>query len=312
MFLSIIDQNASVIARALGLKDNSQSPVMVTHHHLAKLLYEDEDVENESYSTAVSQLLIEGWNAEVIVTTFVQFLETIIGARASSLRKLHNIAGAIIILDEVQSIDYKHWLLVHDCLEFLAKEFSATIILMTATQPLIFKKDEVNELFDARPQFSERVELKVDLNGISLKDFLHKLNKIVDDNPRKSVLVIMNTIASSVSVFHGLIASKHKKFYLSSEITPFERKQRIKDISKRLKAGKRTILVSTQVVEAGVDFDFHMVIRDLAPIDSLIQAAGRCNRNGKKPTSESHILYLLSTMMMIIEIILPIKSMAIC
>lgn len=291
-FLSIIDQNAEVISGALGLKDsynNLQSALMITHHHLAKSIYED--AENETYSNSVSQLLVEGWNAEVIVTTFVQFLETIIGARASSLRKLHNIAGSIIILDEVQSIDYKHWLLVHDCLQFLASEFNTRIILMTATQPLIFTKNETLELFDSKQSFSERVQLKVDLKGLSLDEFSCKLNNIIDDNQSKSILVIMNTIYSSVKVFDLLKSAiaVDEKFYLSSLIVPVERQQRIEDISSRLITGKRTILISTQVVEAGVDFDFDIVIRDLSPIDSIIQSAGRCNRNGKRPSYESPV-----------------------
>jgi CRISPR-associated endonuclease/helicase Cas3 len=300
-FLSIIDQNVQVIAEALGLKNdndntnddhdsNAQSALMLTHHHLAvQNVYEG--AENETYSNSISQLLIEGWNAEVIVTTFVQFLETLIGARASFLRKLHNIAGSIIILDEVQSIDYKHWLLIHDCLEFLANEFDTRIVLMTATQPLIFSKNEVLELFDSKQIFQERVELKVDLNGISLSEFLSWLNKLIDEYYDKNILIIMNTINSSTKVYDTLQVKigEDEKFYLSSQVTPIERRQRIKSISSRLSNCKRTVLVSTQVVEAGVDFDFDIVVRDLSPVDSIIQAAGRCNRNGKKPKEESPI-----------------------
>ena len=298
-FLGIIDQNAEVIEDALGLKrynlshhqqlqQSSSSPVMVTHHHLAKLEYEYE--ENESYSNSLSQILIEGWNAEIIVTTFVQFLETIIGSRASSLRKLHNIAGSIIILDEVQSIDYKYWGLVHDCLNFLAKEFDTRIILMTATQPLIFRKDEVVELFDAKQTLFDRVNLKVELDSISLDQFSHRVEKIIHDNDNdKSILIIMNTIQSAILVFEALKLPENEKFFLSSGVVPIERRQRISEISTRLSKRQRTILVSTQVVEAGVDLDFDIVVRDLAPIDSIIQAAGRCNRNGKRPASESPV-----------------------
>jgi CRISPR-associated endonuclease/helicase Cas3 len=132
-FLSIIDQNAEVISKCLGIDNyEKQSPLMITHHHHAPLVYEDES--NESYSNFMSQLLIEGWNTKIIVTTMVQFLETLIGCRVSSLRKL-NIIGSIVILDEVQSIDYKHWQLIHYCLEFLENECDTIIILMTATQP---------------------------------------------------------------------------------------------------------------------------------------------------------------------------------
>jgi CRISPR-associated endonuclease/helicase Cas3 len=172
-FLSIIDQNAKVIQEALELKHGWQTGMMVTHHHLSKLEYYDTDAGKESYSSAESELIIEGWHSEVIITNFVQFLETIINTSASYLRKLHNIPGSIVILDEVQSIDYKHWLLVHDCLKFLAEEFDTRVILMTATQPLIFNKvnKEIFELVDPDYQrfHRERVQLKLDLkNGISL------------------------------------------------------------------------------------------------------------------------------------------------
>lgn len=287
-FLSIIEQNAAVIQNALGIISDSQSPVLVTHHHLAKLAYDDEN--NESYSTAKSQLLIEGWNSEVVITTFVQFLETLIGSRASSLRKLHNLAGSIIILDEVQAINYEYWMLIHDCLEFLTKELDTRIILMTATQPLIFRKDEVVELFDAKQDFADRVELQLHLKDIPLDNFAKKVNRIITSNSDKNILIIMNTINSAISVFDQVkTADANEKFFLSAGIVPFQRRERIKDISDRLENKKRVVLVSTQVVEAGVDFDFDIVIRDLAPIDSIIQAAGRCNRNGKKPASESFV-----------------------
>jgi CRISPR-associated endonuclease/helicase Cas3 len=287
-FLSIIDQNAIVIGNALGLKDHFQSSVMITHHHLSRLVYEDEN--KESFSTAKSQLLIEGWNSEVIVTTFVQFLETLIGSRASSLRKLHNLAGSIVILDEVQAINYEHWPLIRHCLRFLANELSTQIILMTATQPLIFEKYEATELFDTKQDFADRTELKPYLKDISLINFAKKVKRIVQTNPDSSILIIMNTINSAISVFENIsTTSENERFFLSAGIVPYERRKRIHEISARLKEGKRVVLVSTQVVEAGVDFDFDIVIRDLAPIDSIIQAAGRCNRNGRKPAHESPV-----------------------
>jgi CRISPR-associated endonuclease/helicase Cas3 len=276
-FLSIIDQNAKVIQESLELNYGSQTGMVITHHHLSRLQYYDTDLEKESYSSAESELLIEGWHSEVIITTFVQFLETVIGTSASYLRKLHNIPGSIVILDEVQSIDYKHWLLVHDCLKFLAEEFDTRIILMTATQPLIFTKEnkEILELVDSGycRFLRERVQLKLYLkNGICLDKFIDKINKLIDEFSDESVLIIMNTIQSAVYVSEKTHGNDYEKFYLSSEVTPSERQERIKIISERLeeRQRQRTILISTQVVEAGVDFDFDLVVRDLAPIDSII------------------------------------------
>jgi CRISPR-associated endonuclease/helicase Cas3 len=294
-FLSIVDQNSQVIQKALGLENGTQTNIMVTHHHLSSLQYDDIDIQKESYSGAESALLIEGWHSEVIVTTFVQFLETIIGASASSLRKLHNIAGSIIILDEVQSIDYKHWLLVHDSLKFWAEEFETRIIFMTATQPLIFdrKSKEIVELcnLEQRGLYKERVHLRLDLEAVCIDKFNEKINKLIHeiDGVSKSFLIITNTIRSAISVFESINGHDDEKFYLSAEVLPVERQERIKAISNRLDKRQRTILISTQVVEAGVDFDFDIVIRDLAPIDSTIQAAGRCNRHGLRSKEDSPV-----------------------
>ena len=288
-FLSIIDQNKEVLREAIGLSsDNIQNNIMITHHHLVKFEYTD--ISNESFSNFKAQLLIEGWNAELIVTTFVQFLKTIIGTNTNSLRKLHNLAGSIVILDEVQSIDHKYWSLIHDTLLFLTKELDMRIVLMTATQPLIFSKDsEISELFDTNYKLAERVSLIEELNGISINNFIEKLNAIIHENLEKNILIITNTISSSIHVFNQINVPKEEKFYLSAGIVPIERKPRINCISERLSSKKRTVLISTQVVEAGIDFDFDMVIRDLAPIDSIVQAAGRCNRNGLRPNSESFV-----------------------
>jgi CRISPR-associated endonuclease/helicase Cas3 len=284
-FLGIIDQNESVIREALGA-NRSHSPLVLTHHHLSRLQYESP--ENESYSSSQAQLLIEAWNAEVVVTTFVQLLETLIGARASSLRKLHNIAGSIVILDEVQSVDYKYWLLIHDCIKFLADNLDTRFILMTATQPLIFQRGEMKELFDRDYPAPERVTINANLRGVAMDEFMAEVNSLLELHHDSSVLVIMNTIRSAIQVFDGL-SSIEGVFFLSADIVPAQRKTVIQQINQRLKKKKRTILVSTQVVEAGVDLDFDVVVRDLAPMDAIVQSAGRCNRNGRRKQEESPV-----------------------
>lgn len=284
-FLGIIDQNERVIREALGA-NRSHSPLVLTHHHLSRLQYESP--ENESYSSSQAQLLIEAWNAEVIVTTFVQLLESLIGARASSLRKLHNLAGSIVVLDEVQSVDYKHWLLIHDCIRFLADSLDTRFILMTATQPLIFPREEVKELFERDYPAPERVTIKADLRGVAIDEFVSEVNSLLKLHSDSSVLVIMNTIRSAIQVFDGL-SPIEGVFFLSAGIVPAQRKSVIQQINRRLKEKKRTILVSTQVVEAGVDLDFDVVVRDLAPMDAIVQSAGRCNRNGRRKQEESPV-----------------------
>lgn len=120
------------------------------HHHLAPITYVKKDVieeqKEENYSTSQSELLIQGWNAEISVTTFIQFFNTIFGRYTSQLRRLDNLVGSIVILDEVQSIPFEYWDAVRNTLLFLTKRFSFTIILMTATQPLIFLEGETEEI----------------------------------------------------------------------------------------------------------------------------------------------------------------------
>jgi CRISPR-associated endonuclease/helicase Cas3 len=297
-FLSILDQNVKVLQQALGI-EKGQSNTLLIHHHLADMCYKDSNKsETEGYSTLDAELLIEGWNSEVIVTTFIQFFYTIVGSRASVLRKLHNIAGSIVILDEVQSIPHEYWPLVHDAIKFICERFKVYVIFMTATQPLIFRKEEVIELASAPSiTVNPRVDFEVDIDeSITLEEFINKANSLLESANNKNVLILMNTIKSAVTVFDSLVTNK-QKFFLSSHVIPYQRKKKIEEINAFLmqkEKGKRKkkesiVLVSTQVVEAGVDLDFDMVIRDLAPIDSLIQTAGRCNRNGQRKASESKV-----------------------
>lgn len=284
-FLSIIDQNFNVIQKALSLNKN-QGNLLLAHHHLAEMNYRAKD-EEDSLSTLESELLIEGWNAEIVVTTFVQFFNAIIGNRASQLRKFHNLENAIVLLDEVQSIPHEYWKLVRDILAFISKELNMHIVLMTATQPLIFNPDQIRELTDDMPQQQARVhfEIKID-RRIPIDDFCQEVNRLLAETPQDSYLLVMNTIKSATQLYNSITGNR-EKFYLSANITPKQRREKLEVISDALKNRRPIVLVSTQVVEAGVDLDFDRAIRDIGPIDSIIQVAGRCNRNGTREQSKS-------------------------
>jgi len=287
-YLSILDQNFEEIAKALGV-DSTQSNILLLHHHLADLQYQTSD--SEAFSTLDSELLIEGWNAEVIVTTFIQFFYAIIGARSSQLRKLHNLAGSIVILDEVQTMPHEYWGLVRETLKFVADKLKMYIILMTATQPLIFSRDEIIELAEGLPKGSwkSRVVIKNKVaKDVTLEDFAEELNQILELSQDKSTLIVMNTIDSATQVFNRL-RTPLQRYYLSANIVPAQRRVRLEKISAALKQRDPLVLVSTQVVEAGVDLDFDTVVRDLGPVDSIIQVAGRCNRNGMRELGKSEV-----------------------
>lgn len=297
-FTSIIDQNYEVIEEVLEQIEDFQSnksAYLLKHHHLADISYKEKD---EKKPLDKSLLLVEAWESEVIVTTFIQLLHTIIGFKNSFLKKYHNIAGSIIILDEVQNIPIKYWDIVGEALELLAKHLNCYIILLTATKPLIFRRKESVELVgtDFKKYFNElsRVKLNIDLEEKDIDSFIKWFSEKMEDE--KSYLIVLNTISCSVKIYNKIKKElekkkiKRKMYYLSSNLIPEKRLKRIKCIKKNM--GQKPIVVSTQMVEAGVDLDFDAVVRDIGPIDSIVQVAGRCNRSGDNKFGEVYLISL--------------------
>lgn len=272
-FLSIIDQNSKVfdsVLRANAVDVNSR--VLLKHHHLSEIIYSDN--ENE-YETDEAKILIEGWNSEIIVTTFAQLFFTLISNRNRSLRKFHRLANSIIILDEVQTIPVRYWHLMNAILCDIINTLNSYVLISTATEPLLFGSEEPVRLVSRGSYFDslDRITLVPAIaNPITIEDLAER----EPPEEGRTYLYILNTIASARK-FYDLIGSVGlSTTYLSTHIPPKERLKRIEDI----KAGVYKAVVSTQLVEAGVDIDFDVVIRDFAPLDSINQSAGRCNRNG--------------------------------
>jgi CRISPR-associated endonuclease/helicase Cas3 len=286
-FTSIIDQNYDVIEELFSKFDeykSSKGRYLIKHHSMADVEYQDE---NRDYSKTQEELLIETWESGVVVTTFVQLLETLIGNRNRMLKKFVNIRGSIILLDEVQAIDIKYYPLIDFIFNLAVKYLDVKIIMMTATKPAILNGAvELLEGCDKYFSLFNRTKLIPRLEGKSVGEFIEEFKENIED---KSYLIVCNTINQSIEVFSGLKDLNRDVYYLSTNLVPKHRRERIKEVSERLKRGDKIILISTQVVEAGVDFDFDVVIRDLAPLDSIIQCAGRCNRNGKKEVGEVYI-----------------------
>ncbi|MDZ7361956.1 MAG: CRISPR-associated helicase Cas3' [candidate division KSB1 bacterium] len=298
-FTSIIDQNHNVFEKVLSLLPDfaaNSSRYLLKHHHLADISYVTEEVAAESLPLDKSLLLIESWESEIIVTTYVQFFHTIFSSKNRLLKKYHNLAGSLIILDEVQNLPVEYWPLARHMLRWLAEAGNCTIIMMTATQPLIFSRDEAMELVpNPRQSFRalDRIYFHIHHERQELREFAaHFAGQL---QPDKSYAVILNTIKSSLEFFRFLETSdigSHELFYLSTNIIPDHRWQRIADMRHKLEQRMPIILVSTQVIEAGVDLDFDLIYRDLAPIDSLVQAAGRANRHGIHGKGHVHIVRL--------------------
>lgn len=298
-FTSIIDQNHKVFNKVMRqIKDFklNESTYLLKHHHLSEVFYKTKDMEKED-DVDESLALIESWESEIIVTTFIQFFYTLIGNKNRSLKKFHNIANSIIILDEVQNIPVEYWRLTQEVLKAMAEYFNCRIILMTATKPLIFDEGEYVELVNNHKEYFKkdelnRVCLKINLEKKTIKDFCDSLR----DWSKKSYLFVFNTKNSSLE-FHERVKKKAKGFkvhYLSTNLIPIARRKRINRIRRQIKEGSKVIVVSTQLIEAGVDIDCDVVYRDLGPLDSIIQVAGRGNRNKKNKEADVHLLNLVN------------------
>jgi len=291
-FLSIIDQNFDVFEDVFK-SDNGELPasdILLKHHYLSDIGYKSSDeFENVELRENISKslLLIEGWNSEIIVTTFIQFFYSLISSKNRMIRKFHNIINSIVILDEIQAIPHKYWQLLNKTIKFFAEYFNTYFIFVTATQPLIFneRKGEIKELVENKEYYFrelDRIRLIPNLISMEINEFTKILGEEVEKNPNKNFLIVLNTINSSQKVYafiKSLNLNSAQIYYLSTNVIPKERLERIKSMRKGNK--KRKIIVSTQLIEAGVDIDCDIVYRDFAPLDSINQVAGRCNRNCK-------------------------------
>ena len=290
-YTSIIDQNADEVRKILEDKDANGAfldRVVLEHHS-------NLTPEEESHRQG---LLAENWDAPVVFTTQVQFLEALFGAGTRSARRMHQLANSVIILDEVQTIPINMIHILNVALRFLVDDCGATVVLCTATQPPLdkvgtkyrdltippdgkivqneqelFEKLRRVQVFDERRAGGWRAEEVADLAERQLAE-------------KGSVLIVVNTKRSAralyVAVRDRQIADVHL-CHLSTSMCPAHRLDVLQDIRGRLERGEPVICVSTQLIEAGVDIDFGAVIRYLAGLDSIAQAAGRCNRNGARP-----------------------------
>jgi len=288
-FTSIIDQNYEVFTDVFE-KTGAEvdSSLIIKHHYLTPKSYtREEDYEDEEYD--VSKHLIESWNSEIIVTTFVQLLHSIFANQNRSLLKFYNISNSIILLDEVQSIPHKYWQLTKVILKEIADKLDCYFIFITATMPLIYseRRNEIKELACSKKDYFKFFDrIKLDLSEFRVEKSLEEFKEFIADElveyEDKNFLIILNTIKTSIAVYDYISEALAEgwlggeSIYLATNIVPKERRERIARIGN---SDKRQIIVSTQMVEAGVDIDLDRVYRDFAPLDSINQTCGRCNRN---------------------------------
>jgi len=267
-YTSIIEQNAEVFREVLG--ENA----VLEHHSNFEPGEEDHR----------SRLASENWDAPIIVTTNVQFFESLFRSRSSKCRKIHNIANSIVILDEAQMLPVP---LLRPCLEVLRElstAYKASIVLCTATQPALSTTETFKDGLDG---VREIVSEPGKLYDVFKRVQVEKLPVISDDelakrlNKYRQVLCIVNTRGHARRIFELIQNEKNGCYHLSALMCPEHRTATLNKIRSALLDGSPCRVISTQLVEAGVDIDFPVVFRSMAGIDSIAQAAGRCNREGK-------------------------------
>ena len=286
-YTSIIEQNAAVFRDALGNE-------AVLEHHSA--FVDDPDTAPEAQDKL--RLAMENWNAAVVVTTAVQFFESLFADRPARCRKLHNIARSVVILDEAQTLPLP---LLRPCvaaLDELARNYGTSVVLCTATQPALLETDDQATSFiggfrDVREIAPEPKRLYQAFKRVTVQ----RIAEDLEDTAlaarllaHEQALCIVNTRAHARELYEQL-GGADGHYHLSALMCPKHRSARLATIRGALKAGQRCIVISTSLVEAGVDVDFPVVYRAEAGLDSIAQAAGRCNREGRLSQGEVFVFH---------------------
>ncbi|MBR4067990.1 MAG: CRISPR-associated helicase Cas3' [Clostridia bacterium] len=276
-FLSIIEQNADVIRSALD------DTVSVLEHH-SNLVQEEVTPEE----TAQTEYMQETWDASIIITTFVQLLNTLFSGKMSSVRRFHALCESIIIIDEVQSLPPKMLSMFNCAVNFLVKCCRTTVVLCSATQPAFEKANRkmlpctplIGEgMFKQYAPLFRRTTIQ-DAGAFSMEELARLSLETLETSD--SLLVVCNTKREAADLFYTLADTADVKlFHLSAGMCMAHRKQVLNDVKASLANKEKLICVSTQLIEAGVDISFGSVIRLSAGLDSIVQSAGRCNRNGE-------------------------------
>lgn len=301
-FVNIIVQTYEVFKDILGKfippKEfaDYESHYLLQHFYLSDGLYKDR--ERQNLEPIENKLIIDNFESNLIITTFVQLLNnTLYSNQNSSISKLAGLRDSIIVIDEVQAFPIEFWKLIEKILEFWADTLNIHFILMTATKPILFENRAVTLVeagFELLP--SARVRLYYDPTPRTVEEFAEWfIRNDYEKNNINSYLIVLNTIQSAKELFKALKrkAREAKLFHISNNITAVEKAMRLQKAKEALKRGERVIVVSTQVIEAGVDISFERSYRDTAILDSLLQTAGRINRNGEGKIGDIFVINLV-------------------
>jgi CRISPR-associated endonuclease/helicase Cas3 len=314
-FLNIIQQTVRELSEVF--QHSESDPIVLEHHSQAQdpempsgKQPEKGDSDDYSRERTLRQLAAENWDAPIVATTSVQFFDSLFSRRPADARKLHNIAQSVVIFDEVQTFPPRLMQPILDALGELTRPFperpyGCSLVLCTATQPAFLKSDDLpcgfppeqvtHIVAEPKPMFARlkrttypELESKEPIPQLKWPDLAAQVLK----SPNGQGLVVVNTRRDARKLFEELRKSESHKdavFHLSTWMTPAHRVEVLAEIRRRLDAEEPCFLVSTQCIEAGVDVDFPAVWRALGPYDAIVQAAGRCNRNGRLKPEEAQV-----------------------
>ncbi|MDA1191868.1 MAG: CRISPR-associated helicase Cas3' [Candidatus Poribacteria bacterium] len=289
-YTSIIEQNAKVYRDLFG-ED------AVLEHQSAVTSGEPEggNEPDESLKELRQRLAAENWDAPVIVTTGVQFYESLFASRNRRIRKLHRIARSVIILDEVQTLPVHLLEPTLEALRFLVEDYGVSVVLSSATQPALHSATRFDGIDNAReivPNYEEHFErLRRVVYHLPQPNEEWNLEELaLRCDSHEQVLVVMNTIRDALALTDAV--AENDTFHLSTNLCGAHRRDVLAEIRRRLETGEPCRVVSTQVVEAGVDLDFPVVYRAVGPLDRIVQAAGRCNREGNRDSGDVYVFRL--------------------
>lgn len=288
-FLSIIDQTEGVYRTFLPVdndEEKAEPSLLLPYHSLAERNYDDTEID-----AGAADFFLDTWRSQIIVTTFDQFLLALFSRKAKHQMRFHNLCDAVLIMDEVQTLPCILWELLDQALCELEKIGNTRVLAMSATQPG-FLSNAVELIPEPEYYFQHFGRYRLVLRHRepqNLEDFLAELPAYLRSRSEKRILLTFNTRRSAAAVRDCLTEAGFAPLYfISADVTAGDRLEQIAEI----RQGGPCYVVSTQCIEAGVDIDMEFVLRDFAPLDSLVQIAGRCNRNGRRSCAEVEVRQL--------------------
>ena len=283
-FTTIVEQTADVFRNVLSTFDKNLAESAIIEHH--------SNFEPD-HETLQSRLATENWDAPLIITTSVQFYESLFSNRSSQCRKLHNLSKSVIILDEAQTLPVDF---LEPCLKSLTEltyNYNCSAVLCTATQPAVKKRDNFPiGLENVKEIITDRAKLYDNLKRVNIKNVgelsdVELARRLVAE---EQALCIVNTRKHAAELY-AMIKEENGVYHLSALMCPAHRQEVLGQIFKSLKENELCRVVSTQLIEAGIDIDFPVVFRSMAGVDAVAQAAGRCNRHGQNPKGGETIVF---------------------